>query len=61
MIKKHIHKIAMLAGTLLSSSTFAHTGLHNEIYHPLSGVDHFLVVLIIGLVAGVASYYLYKK
>jgi len=35
------------------STAFAHTGVHNDIYHPLSGIDHFLVVLMIGVAAGI--------
>jgi len=60
MIKK-FKQIALLIISLASSTAFAHTGLHNHIYHPLSGLDHFLVVLIIGMLAGTAAYYLYKK
>ena len=51
MLKRMMKKIAVLF-CLPVSTAFAHTGVHNEIYHPLSGVDHFLVVLMIAVVAG---------
>jgi len=52
MLKIMMKKIALLS-CLPISTVFAHTGAHNEIYHPQSGVDHFLVVLMIGAVAAV--------
>jgi len=52
MLMRMMKKIALLF-CLSISTVFAHTGVHNEIYHPLSGVDHFLVVLMIGAIAGV--------
>jgi len=60
MIKK-IYQITLLIISLASSTAFAHTGLHNNIYHPLNGLDHFLVVLIIGMLTATIVYYLYKK
>jgi hydrogenase/urease accessory protein HupE len=60
MIKK-FNQIALLIISLASSTAFAHTGFHHNIYHPLSGLDHFLVVLVIGMLAGTTAYYLYKK
>ncbi|MCK5336652.1 MAG: HupE/UreJ family protein [Gammaproteobacteria bacterium] len=61
MFKKLFGKIALLSASVASSTAFAHTGIHNELYHPLSGVDHFLVILIIGLLAAITTYYFYKK
>jgi len=46
-------KIITFFSCLSVSTAFAHTGVHNDIYHPLSGVDHFLVVLMIGVAAGI--------
>ncbi len=64
MLNKLIKTFLLLAGSLLSTTGFAHTGFHNDVFHPLfhplSGVDHFLVVLIISAAAGVVLY-LYKK
>jgi len=51
---------SLFIGGLFTSNVFAHTGFHNEIYHPMSGVDHFLVVLAIGVITGIAIY-CYKK
>ena len=45
---------------LFSTSAYSHTGLHTELFHPMSGIDHFLVVLAIGVISGVA-FYLHKK
>lgn len=61
MMKKYIINITLLLTSMVSSAALAHTGFHNDIYHPLSGIDHFLVMLIVGLLAGVATYYFYKK
>ena len=66
MIKKSINKTMLLIASLISPTAFAHTGIHNNelynhTYHLLSGIDHFLVVLIIALIAGAMSYYFYKK
>jgi hydrogenase/urease accessory protein HupE len=61
MKKITIKKIVPLLACLASPAVFAHTGIHTGIYHPLSGVDHFLMLLIGGLLAGVATYYFYKK
>jgi len=52
MLMRMMKKIVLLS-CLPISTVFAHTGVHNEIYHPLSGVDHFLIVLMIGAIAGV--------
>ena len=61
MFKNIFGKIALSASSLISSPAFAHTGIHNDVYHPLSGVDHFLVILIIGLLTGITLYYFYRK
>ena len=53
-------KIVALIACLYTYPVFSHTGVHNELYHPLSGVDHFLTILIVALVSGIAVYY-YKK
>jgi len=52
MLRRMMKKIALLF-CLPISTVFAHTGMHNEIYHPQSGVDHFLLVLMIVAVAAV--------
>jgi len=52
--------ITALSLTLSSTNAFSHTGLHTELYHPMSGVDHFLVILAIGIISGIAFYY-HKK
>ena len=61
MIKNHLSKIAFLVSSLVSSNIFAHTGFHNEIYHPISGLDHFTTLLIIALSAAGTALYFYKK
>lgn len=45
---------------LFSTSAFSHTGVHTELFHPLSGIDHFLVILAIGVISGIVFYY-HKK
>jgi hydrogenase/urease accessory protein HupE len=61
MMFKKLLKIALLSASVASSTAFSHTGIHNELYHPLSGADHFLVILIVGLLAAITTYYFYKK
>ena len=53
--------ITVLFTNLFSTPLWAHTGYHNEIHHPLIGVDHFIVILIIGLVTSFISYYFFRK
>lgn len=61
MINKALQTIALVFIGLIASPALAHTGFHNRVYHPLSGVDHFIVILIVGLLAVVSGYYFYKK
>ncbi len=61
MINRIIQALSLLLIGLIASPTFAHTGVHNSAYHPLSGVDHFLVALIVGLLVTVSGYYIFKK
>lgn len=46
---------------LTSTPALAHNGFHNDIYHPLSGPDHFAVVIIIALLLLAGTYYFYRK
>lgn len=52
--------ITALTVFLSSTNAFSHTGVHTELYHPMSGLDHFLVILAIGVISGIAYYY-HKK
>lgn len=52
-----IRKSITIATLLFSTSAYSHTGLHTGLFHPLSGVDHFLVILVIGVISGIAYYY----
>ncbi len=62
MMNKIIKVITLLLSSLFSATTFAHTGHgNNNIFHSHNGSDHSLVILIIGLLVGFASYYVYKK
>ena len=57
-----IKRLILIATGLMSSTSYAHTGFHAAgLYHPLTGMDHFLAILIIALLAGLLSYYLYKR
>ena len=59
---KMIKVLTLLPVSLASVTTFAHSGHDNNIiFHTHNGADHFSVILIIGLLLGVASYYVYKK
>lgn len=58
LFKKSI--MAFLLSMVLSP-VFAHTGPHNEVYHLHGAVNYFLIVLIIAMLTGAATYYLYKK
>ena len=49
----NILKTMTLLACLFAPAAYAHTGIHNGMYHPLSGVDHFLVVLIIGIISAI--------
>ena len=61
-MNKIIKVTALLITSLYSATTFAHTGHgNNNIFHSHNGSDHFLVILIIGLLIGFATYYVYKK
>ena len=65
-MKKMMKKIAFITGSLVSTTTVAHTGFHNNTiyndgFHSLSGIDHFLLILIIGLLATAVTYHFYKK
>ncbi|MCW8935033.1 MAG: HupE/UreJ family protein [Gammaproteobacteria bacterium] len=55
-----IKTIIALTALLFSTSAYSHTGVHTELFHPMSGVDHFLVILAIGVVSGLAFYF-HKK
>jgi len=46
-----------LATIITSSNAYSHTGIHTEHFHPLSGIDHFTVILVIALISGIAYYY----
>jgi len=59
-MKKIIKNTTTFVTALCSPTAFSHTGVHTELYHPLSGVDHFLVILAIGVISGIAFYY-HKK
>jgi len=61
-MNKIIKVTALLITSLYSATSFAHTGHgNNNIFHSHNGSDHSLVILIIGLLVGVATYYVYKK
>lgn len=55
-----IRSTIAIATMLLSTSAYSHTGVHTELFHPMSGVDHFMVILAIGVISGIAFYY-HKK
>ena len=59
-MKKFIKNTTTIVATFCSSTAFSHTGVHTELYHPMSGVDHFLIILAIGVISGIAFYY-HKK
>lgn len=61
MTNRTIQAFSLFLTGLIASPSLAHTGVHNSSYHPLSGVDHFLAILMISLLVGVVSYYFYKK
>lgn len=62
MMNKIIKVITLLLSSLFSATTFAHTGHgNNNVFHSHNGSEHSLVILIIGLLIGVAAYYVYKK
>ena len=56
MKKLLIQKLVLLT-VLVSPIASAHTGVHTGLFHPLSGVDHFMVVLVIGVISGMAVYF----
>ena len=60
-MNKIIKVTALLITSLYSTTTFAHTGHGNNNIHNHNGSDHFLIIFIIGLLIGFASYYIYKK
>lgn len=55
-----IRSSVALTAFLLSTNAYSHTGVHTELFHPMSGVDHFIVILAIGVISGIAFYY-HKK
>ena len=62
MMNKIINIITLLLSSLFSVETFAHTGHgNNNVFHSHNGSDHALVILIIGLLIGFATYYVYKN
>lgn len=62
MMNKVINVITLLLTSFFSATIFAHTGHgNNNIFHSHNGSDHSLVILIIGLLIGFVTYYIYKK
>jgi hydrogenase/urease accessory protein HupE len=66
MLKKIISNTILVFTIITSPTIMAHTGFHNDtlttnIHHTLSGIDHFSVILLITLLSGIVSYYLFKK
>ena len=61
MLKNMLGKMTLLMTSLGSSAVWAHPGFHNETVHAHLGIDHFLVVLVIGIIGSLAGYYLYKR
>lgn len=49
----NILKVMTFLACLFAPAAYVHAGVHNGIYHPLSGVEHFLVVLIIGIISAI--------
>ena len=61
-MNKIINVSTLLLSSLFSATSFAHTGHgNNNVFHSHNGGDYYLVILIIGLLIGFASYYVYKK
>ena len=56
-MNKAFMQIIVLLSIFVSPLANAHTGVHTELFHTLSGVDHFVVVLMIGVISGVALYF----
>jgi len=61
-MKKVIKLTTLLITSLFSTITFAHTGHENSnIFHLHSDSGYILVLLIVGLLVGYATYHDYKK
>ncbi len=62
MMNKIINVITLLLSSLFSATAFAHTGhSNNNVFHNHNGSNYSLVLLIIGLLIGFATYYIYIK
>lgn len=59
-MKNLMRNTSLLFAGFCSANAAAHTGIHTGLYHPLSGIDHLLIVLAIATIAGIAMYY-YKR
>jgi hydrogenase/urease accessory protein HupE len=65
-MKRIFLALIFLFSTVLSPPVYSHAGFHgdsliNSLYHPVSGIDHFLVILIIGFLSIIFGMCIYKK
>jgi hypothetical protein len=54
-------KLLMFFMTIFSSTTsHAHTGYHNEIFHASGGAEHLIIILALSLASGIVLYFMRK-